>query len=371
MENGISEYDPFSWHENLPYTYPHWGYDVATYLIYSVGQNIIGETGGYIAIYISTIILASILGILLFRINKKIGKNTIISFIITLLAIYSIRDYIAARAQLVTFILFIFEIYCIETFLEKPRKRYIIGLILIPILIANLHVAVWWFYFILYIPYIAEYIIAKILKKDKEIVLNKIEINSNKNTQYIIILMIICLLTGLITPLGDAPYTYLIKTMNGNTTKNINEHLPMTLIEHTEPLIAVIALVILLVCTPAKITLRDVFMSGGLILLMWYSKRQESLFFLIGCIIFNKLHSIIIKIAAIAIKKAYTFINEKLLSHNFPNFFLDTHPFMAIELIKIYIKSNTRKNGTSINTPYIIPLIPKRIINTVISKIDE
>jgi len=289
LENGIDMKDPFSWHEDLPYTYPHWGYDVATYLIYSVGQNIIGETGGYIAIYISTIILASILGILLFRINNKIGKNTIISFIITLLAIYSIRDYIAARAQLVTFILFIFEIYCIETFLEKPRKRYIIGLILIPILIANLHVAVWWFYFILYIPYIAEYIIAKILKKDKEIVLNKIEINLNKNTQYIIILMIICLLTGLITPLGDAPYTYLIKTMNGNTTKNINEHLPMTLIEHTEPLIAVIALVILLVCTPAKITLRDVFMSGGLILLMWYSKRQESLFFLIGCIIFNKL----------------------------------------------------------------------------------
>ena len=163
LENGIDMKDPFSWHEDLPYTYPHWGYDVATYLIYSVGQNIIGETGGYIAIYISTIILASILGILLFRINKKIGKNTIISFIITLIAIYSIRDYIAARAQLVTFILFIFEIYCIETFLEKPRKRYIIGLILIPILIANLHVAVWWFYFILYIPYIAEYIIAKIL----------------------------------------------------------------------------------------------------------------------------------------------------------------------------------------------------------------
>ena len=35
-QNGITMQDPFSWHENLPYTYPHWAYDVATYLIYSV-----------------------------------------------------------------------------------------------------------------------------------------------------------------------------------------------------------------------------------------------------------------------------------------------------------------------------------------------
>ena len=37
LENGITMQDPFSWHEELPYTYPHWAYDVATYLIYSAG----------------------------------------------------------------------------------------------------------------------------------------------------------------------------------------------------------------------------------------------------------------------------------------------------------------------------------------------
>ena len=36
MENGITMQDPFSWHEDIPYTYPHWGYDVATYLVYKV-----------------------------------------------------------------------------------------------------------------------------------------------------------------------------------------------------------------------------------------------------------------------------------------------------------------------------------------------
>ena len=35
MQNGIDMQDPFSWHQDLAYTYPHWLYDVITYLIYN------------------------------------------------------------------------------------------------------------------------------------------------------------------------------------------------------------------------------------------------------------------------------------------------------------------------------------------------
>lgn len=41
IQNGnIDMQDPFSWHEGLPYTYPHWAYDVGTYLIYNLGETI-------------------------------------------------------------------------------------------------------------------------------------------------------------------------------------------------------------------------------------------------------------------------------------------------------------------------------------------
>ena len=46
--------------------------------------------------------------------------------------------------------------------------------------------------------------------------------------------MLIAALLGLCTPLGKTPYTYLIDTMQGNTTKNINEHLPLTLIDQKD-----------------------------------------------------------------------------------------------------------------------------------------
>ena len=40
VNNGIDMKDHFSWHEDLPYTYPHWAYDVAIYQIYNFGQNL-------------------------------------------------------------------------------------------------------------------------------------------------------------------------------------------------------------------------------------------------------------------------------------------------------------------------------------------
>ncbi|MCI8587519.1 MAG: hypothetical protein HFJ49_02775, partial [Clostridia bacterium] len=218
IKNGLDMQDPFSWHEELPYTYPHWGYDVAINTIFKLGQSIAGTTGGYTAIYASTCILSAILGISIYIVNSKLAKNKVISFLITIGTMYIIKDFIAARAQLVTFTLFIFEIYFIEKYLETKKNRYIFGLIIIPIIIANIHVAVWYFYFILYLPYIVEYIIAIItkIKKGEQKENYKIICKRNENMKILILIMLICILTGILTPLGTTTYTYLVKTMQGN-----------------------------------------------------------------------------------------------------------------------------------------------------------
>lgn len=328
---GIDMKDPFSWHEGLSYTYPHWGYDLMTYYIY----NAFGMTG----IYITTCILSSILGISIYLTNSKLAKNKILSFIITIGVMYLIRGYIAARAQLVTFILFVFTILFIEKFIETRKIRYALGLIIIPIIIANIHVAVFPFYFVLYLPYIAEYIIAilgeiiiyrkiqlrnlkdkiYILKKKngkeekiKELEIKqleleekikrikakrekelqnpyKIKLEKKDNVKWLIIIMIICIFTGFLTPLGTTPYTYLIKTMEGNTTQNINEHLPMTLANETEVICALVIFLAFLVFTKTKIRLCDLFMIGGLFYLMITSRRQVTMFVIIGSVILNRI----------------------------------------------------------------------------------
>ena len=62
--NGIDMKEPFAWHENLIYTYPHWLYDLITYFIYSIF--------GFTGIYVATCILSAILGVSIYFINKKI-----------------------------------------------------------------------------------------------------------------------------------------------------------------------------------------------------------------------------------------------------------------------------------------------------------
>jgi len=330
MQNGIDMQDPFSWHD-IPYTYPHWAYDVGIYLIYSAF--------GMMGIYVSTCILSVILGISIYAVNCKLAKNHVISFIITIISVFLLKDYIAARAQLVTFIFFIFEILFIEKFLQTKKKRYALGLIAISIIIANIHVAVWPFFFVLFLPYIGEYVIAvladfimerrftkfriksqikslskkpgneekiaKLQVKLTEINIKidkakhkrteakkepyKIIITKNSTAKWLIVIMIICMLTGFLTPLGDTPYTYLMKTMQGTTTQNINEHLPMTLIEHDGILCLVVAYLAIMIFTKTKIKLCDLFMIAGLAFLMLKSRRQATMFVLIGSIIFNKM----------------------------------------------------------------------------------
>lgn len=340
-ENGIDGQDHFSWHEGLPYEYPHWLYDLGMYKIF--------ELGGWDAIYISTCIFAVILGICIFISNSRLTKNSILSFFVTIAVLYLMKSYIAARAQLVTFILFIIFLYNIERFLQNRKIINAVMLLLIQTIIANLHVAVWPFTFVLYLPYVAEYLIAclieivlykkvpifvikdkirdikrkiakpnidkaklEILKNKLQILENKLEdkkikaerikekreqelknaykitITKNNNAKWLILVMIVSIATGLLTPLGKTPYTYTYLTMIGNTVKNINEHLPLTLTKNVEMMSTLVVLLTLLIFTKAKVKLSDLFMLGGLTYLMFSSRRQQSMFVLIGSVAFTR-----------------------------------------------------------------------------------
>ncbi len=327
LNNGIDMMEHFSWHEGLIYTYPHWLYDVFIYLIY----NVFGFTG----IYISSIVLGIFLGLSIYYVGSKLSKNSVLTFFITLLVMYLGKHYITARAQLVTFILFVWTIYFIEMFLDTKKKRYALGLILIPIAIANIHAAVFPFYFILYLPYIGEYIIllaknsgtiltrffmlldnikidklskkeklsekqekelkqlinrvnknTEILKENRKIEKDgkeyKIIINKRENIKWLILIMVLCAFTGLITPIGDTPYTYLLHTMQGNTTGNIAEHLPLVLAQNNEAIIITVIYLVVLSFTKTKVKLSDLFLYLGLTVLMFKTRRQLSMVLFIG-----------------------------------------------------------------------------------------
>ena len=61
--NGLDMKDPFSWHDNLDYTYPHWLYDLLTFKIFS--------HFGFEGIYVTTFILAVVLTLLIILLHLE------------------------------------------------------------------------------------------------------------------------------------------------------------------------------------------------------------------------------------------------------------------------------------------------------------
>ena len=315
--NGIDNLtkDNYSWHD-LPYTYPHWLYDLSIFIIYN--------SFGHLGIYVSTMVLTSLLGISIYILSNKKSKNRVVSFLITLCALWLVKPFIAARAQLVTFILFVWEIYVLEKLLETNKFRYIIPLALIPLLISNIHSAVYPFYFVLLLPYMAseflcsitelnidlvfvnfKNLIQKAFTKDEEnkkIIDEKIQkvneaiklrdkkrielrkkpykvrVNRYKGIIIVLLLIIPLFSIGLLNPVNNDSYTYLIRTLEGNTTRSINEHKPMVVADNTNYMIAIAAFALILIFTDTKINFADVFMLGGLTYLSIKSVRQESMF---------------------------------------------------------------------------------------------
>ena len=340
-QNGIDYKDHYSWHKDLKYLYPHWMYDVITSYIYDY-------CGGFQGLYIATIALAVFLGISLYYTNKKITKNQVIAFLISMFQLYFMGNYTAARAQSITFPLFVLTILLIEKLLETGKIRYMVGLVIIPILIANLHSAVFPFYFILFLPYLGEDIVKnfittpririihkQILEKQKQIYLDKIKkfeesdvrieeykekvkdceskikaenlkiekyllktkdldsyklrIATSENIKKLYIVFVICLFTGLLTPLKDMPYTYTYRIMKGNTTQAVSEHQPMILINEKKILISYGIILAILIFTKTKIRLRDLFFLSGLFILSIMTRRQESMLILFGGIVFARI----------------------------------------------------------------------------------
>ena len=326
--------EPFSWHEGLIYTYPHWLLDIIFYLIFS--------TFDILGIYVLTFLIGIVIYLLIYYTNIKIGKNSIISAIITIISIYLLKGFITARAQIITYICCILTILFIERFLETRKKRYFIGLILIPIVLANCHAALFPIYFVIYLPYIAEYLISfvnrrtlyafkrkkmqkqlkriegelssknteRALKKKQKIEqkslviekrLEKIEKNKedqnnhkviierNPNSKWLILHFIICIFTGLLTPLKDIPYTYMIKSIQGNTMNFISEHQPVVPIKMIDVTMLFVIIFTLLISNKVKIRLRDLFMILGMGILGLISHKQFPIFLIGTMCIINKL----------------------------------------------------------------------------------
>lgn len=350
LENGIDMQEHWAFTPDLTYTFSHWAFDIITYLIYN--------TYDFVGIYIFTIIISAFTYICLFLcLSKKYGKP-IISLILVLLFSYFLRDSLTARSQIISFICFIIEIYCIEQFIETNKKHYAIILLLLSIIIANFHAATWPLFLILFMPYIAssfvEYIspknifkklikrdekklkilakespkynyykedleiYSKLLKKEENKQSFKIIKKTSYNSKGLIILLLVVLFSGILTPIHATPYTYIIKSMFGysnfeeqKSMDYIAEMQPIVPLQHESLIIFAIIFITFLAFFPTKIKLEHIFLILGLLYMTLSSVRYVYLLIPLACYVLCDLLS---QCSDIHFKKEMIIL-EKLIVH--------------------------------------------------------
>ena len=212
LDNSFSTTETLTYHTGLTFIDVRWVFDV----IMTIIHNSFGLNG----IYISTIVFSILLFESIFITLNKLYKKTNISFLITLVSSYFIHVYIVPRAQIMSALIFIWEYYCILQLLRSNKKRYYISLILLSIAIVNVHATLYPIFLLLFLPYIAEFIISKLNISNK---FKKISFDNSKYYKNLIVLFLIISLMGFVSPYPGTAYIVMFKTMVGKTNRTINE----------------------------------------------------------------------------------------------------------------------------------------------------
>lgn len=273
LENGIEHKENLVWHEGMEFANPRWMFDVGIAQIYN--------WFGFQGIYIFVLIMSSIQAVAYYLILKKITKKPILSCIFTLLMAYFSSLEFAARSQIISFNLFLLEFYAIEELLKTNKKRYFIILSIIPFLLVNIHASVYPMYFLMYLPYIAEFILSKLKlpkKEDSKIIIK------NRNINKLWILFIIGILAGFCTVEGLGAHTYMFKTMVGVPDTLIMEMNKVHILENAYLTIMMCAVLGIAMFTKTKISVTDGFFIIGFLFVSLQAERGLFYFYLISSI---------------------------------------------------------------------------------------
>lgn len=151
LNNGFPHIEPFTIHSGLNFIVQQWLTTVILFGIYekygALGLHILN-----IATYSAIIFLTYRLAFLLAN-----GKKLIAAYIAAFVGVY-LCYYMVLRPQMLSLLVFIIEVFLLECYTRRDRRRsiYVVALPALSALLINLHAAMWPFFFLLYVPYLID-----------------------------------------------------------------------------------------------------------------------------------------------------------------------------------------------------------------------
>lgn len=275
LKYGIDFKDHFSFITDLTYIYHHYLYNLIVYFLY--------RFTGYNGLFIFFNFCFTIFGLIVLYINKKYTKKHFFSIIITLFTMFICCYSFQSRVQSITYILFYLEVFFLNELYEKGNKKYSVFLIIISILIANLHMPLWIFSIVLFLPYLFEFIFKCFIDKRKKIndlFSDKLIIKYPYNKKIFIITILMMLFCGFLTPLKLYPYTFFTKSLFNDSYLFIQEMKATFLINYRWEIILLFVFILLIILNKVKFKVRDLCLILGLFIFSLIANRNVIYFYI-------------------------------------------------------------------------------------------
>lgn len=270
--NGIPTVDPFTIHEGLEYIMQQWASSLMFWKLF----DIFGSKALLVFIYFISFLLMYVFYKICYVVSKK--KN--ISIIITCIAFTFLYKFIVLRPQVISYLLLLLEILCLELYVDKKQNKYLIFLPFISLLLINLHASMWYFQFVFLLPFICNGIPFEKIKKLKEF---RIDVYKLKP---ILITIFFIILAGFINPYGIDAMGFIFKSYGIDIINEIVlEMNPLSMnssLGKSALIIMLLLMVIIYLKKGLKIDIRHFcFICGGIILGVMHVKCFSWYVFLI------------------------------------------------------------------------------------------
>lgn len=265
LTSGFPNYDFLSMHNNLLFVMQQWLSAVSFYSVYKV----LGGTGLFLLVFSINLLIIYFL----YKLCMLISDNKVFNSVITVCVIDILLQtfFLVPRPFLYSLLLFIIIIYILELFLKK-NSRAIYLLPLVSLLLINYHASMWLCLFIFSMPYLVELLYLYYKQQDKRI-------------SKLILILVISFLVGFLNPYGIKNMFYSLTSYGVDIINK--EIIEMSNLTFKEPLylpnhfflVSLFTLLSFMTFSKKKPTIRQVFLTFGIIYMAFSNFRNISIFY--------------------------------------------------------------------------------------------
>lgn len=265
LTNGFPKYDFLSMHSNLSFVMQQWLSAVSFYSVYKV----LGGTGLFLLVFTVNLLIMYFL----YKLCMLITDNKVFNSVITVCVIDILLQtfFLVARPFLYSLLLFIIIIYILELFVKKNSKAIYL-LPVVSLLLINFHASMWLCLFIFSMPFLVELFYLYYKHRDKRI-------------SKLIVILSISFLVGFINPYGIKNMFYSLTSYGVDIINK--EIIEMSNLTFKEPLdlpnhfflVSLFILLSFMIFNKKKPTIRQIFLSFGIIYMALSNFRNVSIFY--------------------------------------------------------------------------------------------